>query len=177
MKELSERIRKIIRDTKRKQIELAADAGVSKGLVSQWLKGTTASISLDAARNIARVHGYNPGWVMRGESPEKGPDSTFVAQPRSADLNRLLAELEDVESMGPQWAELAQAITALVHRLKEAQKMARLDYLTSEMRAIVESLSKIDKAGGEEREHVIGQISHILRGPKTRLPIKKEHSS
>lgn len=177
MNQLSERIRKILRDTGSTQTKLAGDAGVSKGLVTQWINEDVLSISLDAAREIGRIHGYNPGWVMRGEGPEKGPDSTFAASPRNSDLNRLISELEDVESMGPQWADLAQAITMLVRRLKETQKIARHEHLTPEMRGIVETLCKIDKAGGEEREHLISQVSAVLRGPREREIGKKKHAS
>jgi transcriptional regulator with XRE-family HTH domain len=174
---LSDRIHQILRETGRRQNQLADDAGVSKGLVSQWLKDQVQSINLDAARSIARVHGYNPAWVMRGELPIKGPDTTFNSPPRNADLNRLMAEMEDMESLGPQWAELAQAITALVKRLKETQKIARHEHLTPEMRPIVENLCAIDKKGGEDREHTIQQVSKVLAGPRPRVPVKKQHAS
>lgn len=174
---LSDRIAQILQETGRKQNQLADDAGVSKGLITQWLKEEVRSINLDAARSIARVHGYNPAWVMRGELPVKGPDTTFNSPPRNADLSRLMIEMEDMESLGPQWAELAQAITALVKRLKETQKIARHEHLTPEMRAIVEKLCAIDKKAGEDREHTIQQVALLLAGPKPRASVKQQKAS
>jgi transcriptional regulator with XRE-family HTH domain len=174
---LSDRIHQILRETGRKQNQLADDAGVSKGLVSQWIKEQVQSINLEAARSIARVHGYNPAWVMRGELPIKGPDTTFNSPPRNADLNRLMMELEDIESLGPQWAELAQAITTLVKRLKDAQKLARHEHLTPEMRSIVEKLCAIDRKKDEDREHTIKQVSHLLAERRARVQTKKKEAS
>lgn len=174
---LPDRIRQILRDTGRNQKQLADDARVSKGLVTQWLNDAVQTVNIEAARNIGRVHGYNPAWVMLGELPEKGPDTTFKEKPRSPDIGRLMAELEDVEAMGPQWADLAQAITALVRRLKDAQRIARHEHLTPEMRAVVEKLCEIDRKGGDDRDHALAQITRMLAGPKPRAIARKQKAS
>lgn len=175
---LAGRILVILAETNVTRMQLAKDAGVSKGLVTQWVNQDVQTINLDAARKIGRIHGYNPGWIMRGEGDKKGPDTTFKDAPRSHDLNRLLAELEDVETMGPQWAELAQAITMLVRKLKEAQRMARHDHLTPEMRTIIEKLCAIDKDDGETRTHVIEDVTVVLadRKPRSQRPPHKKAS-
>lgn len=174
---LSDRIHEILAETKVTQMQLAIDAGVSKGLVTQWMNGGTKSINLEAARNLGRVHGYNPAWIMRGEGGKRGADTTFKGAPRSHDLNRLLAELEDIESMGPQWAALAQAITMLVRKLKETQSEARHEHLTPEMREIVQKLCLLDKTGGKARELAIDEINQVIAGPKPKSPKRVKKAS
>jgi transcriptional regulator with XRE-family HTH domain len=157
---LSERIQQVLRETGRNQRELADDAGVSKALVTQWLNESTQSIGIDVARAIAGVHGYNPAWVMLGELPVNGPDTTFKGRrPRSADINRLVTELEGVHSMGPAGGALVRAFTALVKALNVSQQN---EQLTPEMSVVVSKLCAIDKKGGADREHVIQQISLLL---------------
>lgn len=145
---LSDRIAQILEETGLKQVHLAAHARVSRSLVTQWLNGTVKSISLDAARNIAHLHGYNPGWVLRGDMPQRGLDSTFK-EPQ--DMDRMV-ELE-----------VAQAIRHIL-RERRTIRPARKDTMTPEMRTLVDQLVKIDRKGGEQRKYTIMFMTMLLEG-------------
>ena len=75
MTTLQERIFQILEEMeppeRGKQSRLARIAGVSRGLVNQWLNGTIDSIGYDYAKNIADQLGYRLEWVLKGEQPRR----------------------------------------------------------------------------------------------------------
>jgi hypothetical protein len=68
---LSARVRTILDDQKIRQAELVKVAGVSKGLVSQWLNDQRESMGYDAAQKIHRKYGYAMDWLMTGKGTKK----------------------------------------------------------------------------------------------------------
>jgi transcriptional regulator with XRE-family HTH domain len=168
MKTLKERIEQILSETKISQAQLARDAGVSKSMITFWRNESVQTIDIEAARKIGRLHNFNPQWIALGEGDPHGRDDTFGQPARSADLNRLLVDLQEFEAAGPPWDQMAAALSALVRRLHEAQTAAQRDGLTPEMRDIVSELAKIDHAGGERRAILIANITDHIRGPRPR---------
>ena len=67
---LGERVRAVLSEQGVKPIELAKVAGVSKGLVSQWLSGQRLSMGYEAAHKINRKYGYSANWLMKGDGPK-----------------------------------------------------------------------------------------------------------
>lgn len=64
---LADRVKAILDEQKLKPIELAKAAGVTKGLVSQWLSGIAKSMGYEAAAKLNRKYGYDLVWLMKGE--------------------------------------------------------------------------------------------------------------
>lgn len=153
------------------QSEFSRASGISQPTINRILKGKTPTPDFKTLKKLADALSVSTDWLTDGIG--HGPE---IAQERSG-IDKLVAELHGLESMGPQWADLAQAITMLVRKLKEAQKAARHEHLTPEMRGVVETLCELDKLGGEEREYAISQVSALLRGPRERVVNKKKHAS
>lgn len=63
---LKQRMEIILNDQGIKQADLVKVAGVSKGLVSQWLNGQTLTMGYDAATRINRRWGYTVDWLING---------------------------------------------------------------------------------------------------------------
>lgn len=78
-----------------KQVRLAAIAGCTRGLVNQWLKGSTPTMGYEYARNIEEQMGYAIPWLMDGVLPKKAGDGrrTSLTLPAAAfsPANRRLA--------------------------------------------------------------------------------------
>lgn len=109
--ELRERVLVILDEQKLKPIALAKVAGVSKGLVSQWLKGTRKSMGFDAATKLHKRFGYEIAWLVNGDGaktngaakaePDRDLESPDVIRLVKAfawlmedEQEKLLAELE-----------------------------------------------------------------------------------
>jgi phage repressor protein C with HTH and peptisase S24 domain len=75
MSTLQERIREILTEMpgpeRGKQVRLAAIAGCTRGLVNQWLKGSTPTMGYEYAKNIEEQMGYAIPWLMDGVLPKK----------------------------------------------------------------------------------------------------------
>lgn len=64
---LKERITRAMRDAKMRQADLMRACGVSRGAVSQWVKGDTKKLDGDNLTKAARALGVNPHWLATGE--------------------------------------------------------------------------------------------------------------
>lgn len=87
---LEARVAQILEEQKIKPVELATVAGVSKGLVSQWMDGSRKSMGFDAATRINRRYGYAIAWLMKGDSPKMASDP---APARGADVSDQALEI------------------------------------------------------------------------------------
>jgi hypothetical protein len=74
MSTLQERIREILTampgPERGKQVRLAAIAGCTRGLVNQWLKGSTPTMGYEYAKNIEEQMGYAVPWLLEGVPPK-----------------------------------------------------------------------------------------------------------
>lgn len=82
-KALQERVAEVLQEQKLKPSELAIIAGVTKGLVSQWINGPSKSMSYEAAKKINRRYGYEVDWLMSGSGP-KVRRASGVSSPQGA---------------------------------------------------------------------------------------------
>ena len=69
---LSARVEKILHDEKLKQVDLAKIAGVTKGLINQWINGPSKTMSYEPAKRLHDRYGYSIDWLMTGAGNEFG---------------------------------------------------------------------------------------------------------
>ena len=68
---LGKRIECILSECRIKQVEFAAELGVSANYVNQLIKGKKTGISTPLARLIQEIYGYSAQWVMTGTGEKR----------------------------------------------------------------------------------------------------------
>lgn len=89
---LKNRVQDILFKHGLKPVELADAAGVTKGLVSQWMKGDRTNMGYDAAKRLSQRYGYAINWLIEGKGPKMASDQAR-ANERGADLSDLALEI------------------------------------------------------------------------------------
>lgn len=89
---LQERVALILEEQTLKPIELADVAGVTKGLVSQWLNGDRKKMGFDAATKLHRKYGYAINWLIKGDTPKMASEQE-QAQARGVDVSDAALEI------------------------------------------------------------------------------------
>jgi hypothetical protein len=90
---LAERVGEILKDNDGlKPSALAGVAGVSKGLVSQWMSGERQEMGYDAAVKINRKYRYAINWLINGDGPKMAAAQEH-ARVRGADISDLGLEI------------------------------------------------------------------------------------
>jgi SOS-response transcriptional repressor LexA len=69
------RVAEVLQDQEIKPIALARVAGVTKGLVSQWVNGPAQSMSYESAKKLSAKYGYSIDWLMKGTGPKYSKSS------------------------------------------------------------------------------------------------------
>lgn len=92
---LATRVAEILKEQKLRPVELTAVAGVTKGLVSQWLSGERQTMGFDAATKLHRKYGYAVNWLINGNGPKMASEQE-QAQARGADVSDVALEMARV---------------------------------------------------------------------------------
>lgn len=97
-----------------KKRELAAVAGCTAGLVSQWLNGQTISIGYELAKNIERKLGYSADWLINGKGQKFVMAQSKSISPSSciSDIPPMVLELASRLMLLPE--EKLHALSVLV---------------------------------------------------------------
>jgi DNA-binding CsgD family transcriptional regulator len=82
---LSERISRILREQKLKNVDFARALGISANYVSLLINGKKKMISLPLARLIETTYGYRAEWTLTGDGPIHPPDPDRCLQESTAD--------------------------------------------------------------------------------------------
>lgn len=69
--EFSDRIRAAIAGSGKTQAQIAKEAGISQGAISQYLSGHVKSLKAGTAAKLSEATGYAATWLATGEGPEK----------------------------------------------------------------------------------------------------------
>lgn len=87
---LNQRVALILEEKKIRQADLVEVAGVTKGLVSQWVNGERDEMGFDAATRIGRKYGYAVKWLINGIGPKMASEQE---QARGADVSETALEI------------------------------------------------------------------------------------
>jgi transcriptional regulator with XRE-family HTH domain len=90
---LIERLELVLSETGVDQSELGRAMGVTKGAVSQLLKGEIKSLKLEYAVGIQERFGYSAVWLVLGKGPVRTEQSTKLS-PEMAQVFAVLAEID-----------------------------------------------------------------------------------
>lgn len=77
---LGERIECILSECRLKQVEFAAELGVSANYVNQLIKGKRTHISTPLARLIQEIYGYSARWIMAGTGEKRSFSALSVSR-------------------------------------------------------------------------------------------------
>lgn len=99
---------------------LAEKAGISKGYVSELLKGKKAEPSFDACKKFAEVLGCSPSWLLFG-CEEDQQDSTMLRDDIAV-YGKKTAPLEQPE---PTLAEVFELLRLAIDKLEIIVKKGR----------------------------------------------------
>lgn len=154
-------MRTILDDQKIRQAELVKVAGVSKGLVSQWLNDQRESMGYDAAQKIHRKYGYAMDWLMTGKGTKKNgalptPDPSV---PSYADLSTLEADLiARYRAADPRWQLSLRLLAALA---TEDQFEVARDVNVVIARVFRKNPAEIRYASNERVAAAFGKAPHV----------------
>lgn len=121
MSTLQARIAESLRRAKLKPIDLARQAGVTRGTVSQWVNGPTKTIEGDNLMRAARALNEDPHWLATGERKHL-PTQFGTAEPAAIYVGNEHQLLQKFRGLGEDDKLRALAIIEALAKTAAARK-------------------------------------------------------